>query len=540
MARDLGRSFRAITPTDTFDPARFGQVVETTKDAFVESLREFFARSRQSNERRGEVPVVEKYATTMTPDDPHTTAVNIFQRHPEAFERMPMVVVMSAQGSQKPMSIGPPSVTVVQHPPRIRFPLSAPYVLAQGDILEVRVLLPNKRYLYNLIEFQAERFPSGQPINMASAADVARAINENAIHVQAYVVTVNGEDFVELHAKSSQTETDTPLEIEIGPKTSANVLLVTGAGRGGNVLEFSRVAAPAVQNMIVSLPEGSVTQADVGRFICTVSTDNPYFNTGRFPIISVTNTVGQPDTVVVNYRRALAEAPVPPATTVGTWFIGLRDDHKNPLRPPMMRYFYASDLSVQISILANDELVRKELHDLVNAYLSFFLEERFFTFNGRSDVTNGAADPLPNESYQITIRQPVRHSGESEVPRPGDLNDRVYIGSHTVDVTTSWYVDRELYFDGTNTPRIVTEDMLVQSGAPLREATRAGEAATVTLGVPSGAGAGGSGIVGPPGPQGPQGPPGPQGPAGTIIFEGGAPDRGPGSIVFSLDLGGVT
>lgn len=531
MARDLGRSFRAITPTDTFDPARFGQVVETTKDAFVESLREFFARARQSNERRGEIPVVEKYATTMNPDDPHTTAVNIFQRHPEAYERMPMVVVMSAQGTQKPMSIGPPNITTVQHPPRIRFTQPAPYVLAQGDILEVRVVLPNKQSIYNLIEFQAERFPSGRPINMASAADLARAINETAPHIQAYAVTVNGEEYVELHAKPSQKETATPIEIEIGPRTSANVLLVTGVGRGGNVLEFARVAAPAVQNMVVSLPEGSVTQADVGRFLCTVSTNNPYFNTGRFPILSVTNTVGQPDTVTVNYRRALAEAPVPPATQVGTWFIGLRDDHKNPLRPPMMRYFYASDLTVQISILANDEIVRKELHDLLNAYLSFFLEERFFTFNGRSDVETGSPDPLPNESYQITIRQPVRHSGESEVARPGDLNDRVYIGTHSVDVTTSWYVDRELYFDGTNTPRVVTEDMLVQSGSPLREATRAGESATVTLGVPAAGAGGGTGI---------QGPVGPQGPPGTIIFDGGGPDRGPGSIVFSLDLGGVT
>jgi hypothetical protein len=518
-----------VTPTDALDPARFGQVVETTKDAFVEALRDFFAQTTHTVERRGELPFIEKYATTVAPDDPHTTAVNVFQRHPELFERMPMVVVMSAQGSQKPVSIGPPTVNVVQDPPRVRASQPGPYALVDGDVLEVRIGVTRRTAKLSQVIFSASQFPTANPITAATAADIARVINSQSPFFRAYVAVVGGQQFLELHARPSSDSATTPSYIEVSTATSANFASETGFIRQGYMLAVSAEVSPQQgrARMVISLPEGSVTSADEGAFITTSSYAQPYFNSGRYRIVSVTTTVGQPDSVLVEYRNAIAEVPIPPSTNIGTWFVGARDDQFNPARPPMMRYMYASDLSVQLSILANDELVRKELHDILNAFLSFFLEDRFFTFNGRTDVPENPLDPSyrRNESYQITIRQPVRHSGESEVQRPGDLNDRVYVGMHTVDVTTSWYIDRELYFDGTNTPRMVTSSMLVDGGGavPLTtEVVESSSALAFTSAIST------------------QGPPGPQGPPGTIIFDGGGADRGPGSIVFSLDLGGVT
>lgn len=452
MARDfLNRAFAPTTPDDLLDPPRFSQIVETTKDVFVLELRKFFANAQQTGERRSELPTIEKYATFGDGNDPFSAAVNILRKLPDTTENLPHVAVMASVGSERKLTIGPPFIATVQNPAEVVSTLAEPFALVDGDALVIRTMLEGNTEHLDVITFTANRFPTANPISAALAVDVAAVINETAAHVKADAVTVGAFTYVRLMAGgyASARRGNLPTEIEVHAN-SANADTVLGFGRRGAVTDIGGTAP----SMTITAPAGAFSAADIGRYVYVSSSDKTYFNDGRFLITAFSTALGT-DTLTYTNKYGKVEVGSP-----ATWFIGLRDDHFNPLRPPMHRYGMAFDLNVQLDILCEDENTRGEVVDLVLAFLSFFLESKYFTFLGRSGFSG---QTTTSEHYQITLTTPVNNGQEGEFPRPGgDGTGKIYVNSLTVGVTTSMYLDREVYFPGTNTPFVATPITLVE------------------------------------------------------------------------------
>jgi hypothetical protein len=108
----------------------------------------------------------------------------------------------------------------------------------------------------------------------------------------------------------------------------------------------------------------------------------------------------------------------------------------------------AADLTVNIEVLAESENIRTEISDLVYDFIVYTMEDRKFQFYGRS-----VFDPtVLNETYQIILKDgEMSFSGESEVPRPSDPKDKIYINRLSVPVTAILYSDRRVV-DKNNNP----------------------------------------------------------------------------------------
>jgi len=439
MARELfDRAYSATVPNDLRDPPRFSQIHETTKDVIVLELRKFFANAQQSSTRRAELPTIEKYATFSDANDPFSSAVEIVRKHPDKLEKLPHVAVLTTSGAEKKLSIGPPYVATVQDPPRITAALAEPYAFADGDTFHVRTKIGPQVYLEK-IQLYAEEFPTANPITAALAVDVVRVYNGQALYTRAFVVQ-NGDDddVIELRAGASPQNSGNPSEISLDYGTSENICDVTELGFYGNVDE---ITVDGLGASTLTIAE-DLTLNDVGGLYLTViGTDKAAFNDGRFLISDVAST-----TVEISNKYGRAENPYDGVE----YFIGQRDTHLNTLRPPKHRYAQSADLALQIDVICDDENTRGELADLVFGFFSFWLEKKFFQFLGRSDLPGQGSNGLTTgEFYQIVIRPPFRSSGEAEIPRPTDGSDKVYINSFSLDVTTTMFIDRELYFPGT-------------------------------------------------------------------------------------------
>src|SRR5690606_34408997 len=61
------------------------------------------------------------------------------------------------------------------------------------------------------------------------------------------------------------------------------------------------------------------------------------------------------------------------------------------------RYNQASNINIAIEVVAEDHDVRTEITDLVWSFFTFYLDEKDFTFYGRSVFE----DNISNETYQV-------------------------------------------------------------------------------------------------------------------------------------------
>lgn len=112
---------------------------------------------------------------------------------------------------------------------------------------------------------------------------------------------------------------------------------------------------------------------------------------------------------------------------------------------PFNRYHQAMSLDMALEIVSEGENTRTELIDLVWSFFTFYMDERDYMFLGRSIF-----DPsIPNETYQVIIKPDPSMAGESEVPRPGDERDKLYVNRLNISVTTLWYIDRAVISSGS-------------------------------------------------------------------------------------------
>lgn len=521
------RNYAPTIPSDLEDPPQFGQVVETTKDAIVLELREFFDQPKlntQDVERRREVPTVRKYAVGFAPGtDPYETTQQIVQDHADVGESLPHVAVTAVQGTNNRLTAGQPIIAHVQHPPRVQTTLAEPYALgasatekwdlvvsaavvgfryvatlngqdyeitgqpgedeaaiarrlrdalrateplvrlsqrgetitvtasevntpftltvsanltaaqliaagiAATDSLTYRTLDDARQVVTETVTFYPSRFPLAAPASAALAVDVARVFNEQAQHAWAEVIDVGGSPGVRFRTRGR-----TPDEIEILPETSANLRTALGLGSSGSDITISGTSSPFT---VTATGLGTATTASVEAGVSAYVhlTGMPTTrNDGRFQVATIVDA----DTITIHNPAARAET-----APAAAWFVGARDDYRNPARPVMTRRHLSFRLTVSISALSESPNTRNELHDLVLSQFAYYLELKHFQLYGR-----GTFEPetYPDEHWQISIGQDIAPSGQAKVERGGDPKDAIYEGRISLPVTLFMYQDRSV------------------------------------------------------------------------------------------------
>lgn len=117
------------------------------------------------------------------------------------------------------------------------------------------------------------------------------------------------------------------------------------------------------------------------------------------------------------------------------------DSNTNTGAPNVMysRYYMAADLTITMEVLAESENIRTELSDLLYDFLSFNMADRKWQLYGRSTFDTSILD----EWYQIILKDgEINFAGESDMPRPGDQRDKIYVNRITIPVTAILYTDR--------------------------------------------------------------------------------------------------
>src|SRR5260221_2562579 len=95
-------------PLDPKDPARFSQLTDTVKDTLQVELSRFFDyHQSQFASRKAEVPTIEKYTLGFAPTDkPVETFTRILLQHPDVLEKLPLVAITSALGTNLKLGFG--------------------------------------------------------------------------------------------------------------------------------------------------------------------------------------------------------------------------------------------------------------------------------------------------------------------------------------------------------------------------------------------------------------------------------------------------
>ncbi len=176
-------------PDDTTDPPRFGQPIETTKDAFVIELRKFFNRSEITANRLSEIPTIRKYdISTNSNDGSLETAVKLIQKFPDIDEDLPLVAVMGSTGRNFPMGIGGQYVAPVLIPPFVITSNVEPFALNADETLIYKTTSESDEEHTSTIIFRNSRF---QDIANATAQEIVTEINFQSLYARASITDTN-------------------------------------------------------------------------------------------------------------------------------------------------------------------------------------------------------------------------------------------------------------------------------------------------------------------------------------------------------------
>lgn len=245
MAADeqFDRAFRPTVPDDAQDPPRFGQILETTKDAFVLELRNFFGQVQPTG-RIAELPTIEKYQVSEGSEfDPFLTGVEIVQEYPDILEHLPHIAVTAAGGQNQRMTVGVPFIATVQYPPEVTGSATGPFDLstapsAQEFTLRYRTQpFRNGEWVTSETILRQSRFADW---TTATAADVVRVINEQALYACA---RLSPEGFIVIEAGGLRGRTR-PNTIEILGSSTPGILTLLGFSAGQQDNSFNTARPP--------------------------------------------------------------------------------------------------------------------------------------------------------------------------------------------------------------------------------------------------------------------------------------------------------
>lgn len=189
---NLGKTREPTSPDDTSDPFRFGQPLETTKDAFIIELRKFFNRNLISSSRLQEVPTIRKFDISFNANESSLeTAVKIIQKLPDIKENLPLIAIVGASGRNLPMAIGTQRIATVAARPTITSSNNELFTLSNDDTLEFFTVDKDGSSRTSTILFRSSRFAN---IAQATADEVKAEINFQALYAKASVNSTNGID----------------------------------------------------------------------------------------------------------------------------------------------------------------------------------------------------------------------------------------------------------------------------------------------------------------------------------------------------------
>jgi hypothetical protein len=136
--------------------------------------------------RIGELPRIDKYSVAANVSvDPLETAVNLVRSFPDIVENLPTIAVTSTSGKNLKLGLGDKFTSVVV-PHAIVTGAVGPYNLVDGDTLIVTTQ-PNGLETYVITSKYVFRTYMFSSMSSATAAEVARAINAQALYAEAMV-----------------------------------------------------------------------------------------------------------------------------------------------------------------------------------------------------------------------------------------------------------------------------------------------------------------------------------------------------------------
>jgi hypothetical protein len=259
------RQFSAQAPADLDDPPRFGQALETLKDAFVTEIQTFFDQPRLNTvevERRRELPTVRKYAVGFGPGtDPYETAQRIVSDWHDRGEKLPHIAVTAVSGNNSRMTIGVPYVAPVQDPPRVEASTAGPYTLGTFafDAWELQIATPTPGAVLWIGVGTSDVFYTVRPGDTAASVaqsfaslleDVSAAFRLEQEREFLTLVAAEPNAALGITASAGITATNT-----VTPGTGEDGQLVVETDRGLEVISFRRLSA------------GTVPTSELARFI---------------------------------------------------------------------------------------------------------------------------------------------------------------------------------------------------------------------------------------------------------------------------------
>lgn len=276
--------------------------------------------------------------------------------------------------------------------------------------------------------FGATAFPAAAPAGAASAAGVADAIMDQARYILARGTSAGRLELRCGYPTPNEVEV-LPADVSGGGVDVAVVLGLAVAGAGGT-LTASSVNGAGVLVAASGTPWAAVV---AGQYATLAGWTGA--NAGRWKVTAVG---GGGASLTLDDPDGLLASETAPAGA--TWFVGLRDDWQNPLRPVAHRYLdMGADLTVALEVYAKDTTVRREVTDLVWRLVAADAELTHFAWYGRSVFD----DTIPDEHIQIGLNRASSLAGDQDFARPGgDEKARVYSTRISVPCIAFRYRDR--------------------------------------------------------------------------------------------------
>lgn len=392
LTEDLSKRSTLPTTQDVVQySTRNGRVVETLKDVFVWELRDFF--NTKSKERLDAVPSVDKFSADLSGNnrelDPMETIVRVLRQFPDLTQRLPMVAVTA--GSIKSLKIGMSTKLIDQ--------VKAKPCLVSGTGSFPTPVLP-----------PSPGFPFGFPIFIPTPTIPAPQPDP-------------GQPFVPFGAQPPIIN-QPPLNIKNSDFLEVTIIIdgVTHVSRFvfpdqliGPPAQSYRIVANAINLQALYCHADVVLKNGVPTLI--IEPGGP-LGRGTYYSIQRTNASANFDSWI-NFDTMAHIAP--------------SDEF-----PAVNRYAMSYTAEMSLVVACDGDTVRTELTDLVMNFFTFLMDDRQFTFYGRSFYGD-----TEGEAYQIIIKDAeVSCGGEAETPRGDDPVRKVYSNSIVVPVHIMYYIDR--------------------------------------------------------------------------------------------------
>lgn len=366
------------TVPDAVEISRVGRVSETVKDVLVWELRNYFNTTRTA--RADATPSVEKFSAYLPGNtreqDPYETAVRILRMWPDITQDMPFIGIGTHTIKNNKMALSGKFVDSIKPRPSL--------IAGTGTFGPPGVITP--------IAASPASWPDGnQP--------------------------------------SPPPDSHNPTGLPIYGLVAGDTLQITTIIDG--VTNVSNFIFP--QDLLGVAPQTPRMIADIINIQALYCRASVVF-INSLPTLII--TVGGPLGNGINYsiQRTAASANFDAFVNLPTTAAIAPSD----AFPAVNRYMISYNMDVALTVMTEDENTRTELTDIIMDYFSFVMDDRGFTYYGRSFFGNQS-----DESYQIIIKDnDIVVADEEEVPRQDDPTRKIYMNTCTVPVTAIQYIDR--------------------------------------------------------------------------------------------------